>query len=220
MKFKTIEKTCIALMVVAFVLGTTFAFVGLSREVTGLYDWSLIAAFVFFTMFFAGLISWGVLLFGFQGIASKGILKDYGTPESKNKSYYFFTKGNLEHRIFLDIGAQKKLRILEFRFNLLGVRYIGFWGLGILNKKGMIFLWKAVERIKIEKGEIFIYLRNQSEPRCTFRDTEVFYRLIKTFWGKAIEGEDLPYAGIIEQGQFNHWVHRQTQTEISHNSDD
>ena len=106
---------------------------------------------------------------------NKLILKEYGTLQSKTKSYYYY----ISTILLIPELSPKQRFITNFKFSSEGLYY---------NDNKEIFLWKNVERISMNSGGIKIEAKTRDGTKFSvgFRHDEVWLKLVKTFYVKEI----------------------------------
>ncbi|MCL2521721.1 MAG: hypothetical protein FWE36_02545 [Erysipelotrichales bacterium] len=141
---------------------------------------------------------------------NKLILKDFGKPESKDKTYYFYNTGvnqRFNHKIRI-LNQSKKFHELKFTPKGLFVNAHWFF---LLDAKEQLFLWEDIRKVIITPNEITIkfhksnkienkasrnmpllvgnsyYAVNKTDSYCYMLNDLVFIKLIKTFYEGEIE---------------------------------
>ncbi|MCL2521720.1 MAG: hypothetical protein FWE36_02540 [Erysipelotrichales bacterium] len=181
------------------------------------YSWVEWSMGVFlFTGLFATILC--TIIKGFIDLAAKEnnlIVKYFGKPESKFKTYYFYNTGanrRFHHKARI-LNEIKKFRELKFTPKGLFINTHWFF---LLDAKEQLFLWEDVKKVVFGPNEITIkfhnsnkienkanpnnpllvgnsyYVINKTDFYCYILNDIVFIKLIKTFYeGEIEEASDL-----------------------------
>ena len=141
---------------------------------------------------------------------NKLILKDFGKPESKNKTYYWYNTGinrRFHHKVRIS-NQSKKFHELKFTPKGLFINTHWFF---LLDAKEQLFLWEDISKVIVTPNEIIIkfhssnkienktnpnapllvgnsyYAVNKTDSYCYMLNDIVFIKLIKTFYEGEIE---------------------------------
>lgn len=118
------------------------------------------------------------------------VLKEYGAPKSKTKTYFYHIHTDLS----IPALFEKPKAISGLKFSPEGLYYNTLQKMFLWKE---IFLWENVERISIAENAIKIEVATREGIKFItgFPNTEIYFKLVKTFCGKEIQQEQMQTNG-------------------------
>lgn len=165
MKFKNWQRIYVLLLWISWISVAVFLTSAIAIEgLTGSFDtWYGYGMTISVFPALASILIYGATrVINPAGRENKKILKDFGTPESKEKIYYWYDvglEGSRKQRVLL-FGQSKKIH--EFKFTPKGIFVNTHWFF-LLDAKEQILLWEDVEKVSIERGALILKFRNTQE---------------------------------------------------------
>ena len=148
-----------------------------------------IGAFVIIALFIAMMPLSLLFLIPFRKAVFSGndiILKEYGTPESRTKTYELYYSG---FEIVRDNTVNINAKIIYgFSYHIPRISKMIFSPLGFKTNGLVSFEWSEVDKVEIEAGEKQIAIFTKGEEVQLPLQKNILY-LIKTFYPKDIENE-------------------------------
>jgi hypothetical protein len=167
-----------------------------TREFNSWADPSAVATLVFIGLSVFSLIMGGVGVFVLRVRENNLILKQFGRPESKIRSYYNFERGHRDIRSILSVFGEEKIYYNDMKFTPEGL----YFNDGRFKPLALIFLWEDVKRVRITYDKVTLFfIHDGVEQECrisitadeihwlVMRKIDIFRKSIMTFWGGEIE---------------------------------